>query len=120
MPVGQKTWAVMPERKPAVLIVSGGVLQFPAIVAAHDLGLAAILTDRDGGAPALQRADEAHAVDIFDVEGHIALARKLAESWDLRGVFCQGADVEVTVASVAEALGLPGIPVAAARRTKNK
>lgn len=107
-------------RRPAVLVVSGGVLQLPAVEAAHDLGLAAILTDRDPAAPALQVADEAHPVDIFDVEGHLALARRLQESWDLRGVFCQGADVEVTVASVAEALGLPGIPVAAARTTKNK
>ncbi len=110
----------MPDRRPAVLVVSGGVMQVPAIRAAHDLGLAAILTDRDPDAPALAQADEAHTVDIFDAEGHVELARKLQESWDLRGVFCQGADVEVTVASVAEALGLPGIPVAAAKRTKNK
>ena len=108
------------EKRPAVLVVSGGVMQLPAVQAAHDLGLAAILTDRDPEAPALKAADEGHAVDIFDVEGHIALARKLQESWDVRGVFCQGADVEVTVASVAEALGLPGIPVEAARTTKNK
>jgi biotin carboxylase len=107
-------------RQPAVLVVSGGVLQLPAVDAAHDLGLAAILTDRDPHAPALQVADEAHAVDIFDVEGHVALARRLQETWDLRGVFCQGADVEVTVAGVADALGLPGIPVQAARTTKNK
>lgn len=110
----------MPDKRPAVLVVSGGVMQVPAIEAAHDLGLAAILTDRDPHAPALQKADEAHTVDIFDAAGHVDLARRLQESWDLRGVFCQGADVEVTVASVAEALGLPGIPVAAAKRTKNK
>jgi len=110
----------MPDNRPAVLVVSGGVMQVPAIQAAHDLGLAAILTDRDSSAPALAQADEAHMVDIFDAEGHVALARRLQETWDLRGVFCQGADVEVTVASVSEALGLPGIPVAAAKRTKNK
>jgi biotin carboxylase len=110
----------MPDKRPAVLVVSGGVMQVPAIQAAHDLGLAAILTDRDPYAPALAQADEAHSVDIFDAEGHVALAVRLQVTWDLRGVFCQGADVEVTVASVAEALGLPGIPVAAAKRTKNK
>lgn len=110
----------MPDKRPAVLVVSGGVMQIPAIQAAHDLGLEAILTDRDPGAPALAKADEAHVVDIFDADGHVALARRLQETWDLRGVFCQGADVEVTVASVAAALGLPGIPVEAARRTKNK
>jgi biotin carboxylase len=110
----------MPDMRPAVLVVSGGVMQVPAIEAAHQLGLAAILTDRDPAAAALAHADEAHTVDIFDAEGHVELARRLQETWDLRGVFCQGADVEVTVASVAEALGLPGIPVAAAKRTKNK
>jgi biotin carboxylase len=110
----------MPDKRPAVLVVSGGVMQVPAIQAAHDLGLAAILTDRDPNAPALAQADEAHAVDIFDADGHVALARRLQETWDLRGVYCQGADVEVTVAAVAEALGLPGIPVEAAKRTKNK
>ncbi len=110
----------MPDLRPAILIVSGGLLQLAAIEAARQLGLAVVMTDRDLSAPAMAFADEAHEVDIFDVEAHIRLVRDLRQRWDLQGVFCQGADVEVTVAAVAQKFGFPGIPVEAAKTTKNK
>lgn len=110
----------MPDRPEAILIVSGGLLQLAAAEAARELGLVVLMTDRNLGAPAMQLADEAFEIDTFDTAGHIELGRELAKRWALRGVFCQGADVEVTVASVAADLGLPGIGVPAARTTKNK
>ena len=104
--------------KDSILIIGGGLLQVPAVEAAHSLGLRAIVTDRNSDAPAMQIADEAHVVDIYDIPNHVALESKLKNR--LVGVFTEGADVEVTVASVAAALGLPGVSVEAAMRCKNK
>jgi biotin carboxylase len=104
----------------AVLIVCGGLLQVPAVHIARELGLKVIVTDGSADAPAMKLADEAAILDIYNVQGHCELVKSLGQRYNLRGVFTEGADVEVTVAAAAEAGGLPGIPVAAARNTKNK
>jgi biotin carboxylase len=104
----------------AILIVCGGLLQVPAIDAAHDLGLHVVMTDARVDAPAMKLAEEPIALDIYDIEGHVALVRELQRHHELVGVFAEGADVEVTVAAAAAAAGLPGIPLEAAQNTKNK
>src|SRR3990167_8596279 len=104
--------------KDSVLIIAGGLLQTYAVQAAHSLKLRAIVTDGSPDCPCLDLADEFHEVDIYDVPGHLELAEKLRPR--LCGVFTAGADCEVTVAEVAEALGLLGIPVVAALNCKNK
>lgn len=104
----------------AVLIICGGLLQVPAVEAAHDLGLAVIMTDTNPNAAAMHLADEAVAIDIYDVEAHKRLVDEVRTRWNLVGVFAEGADVEVTVAEVAAYAGLPGISPEAARNTKNK
>jgi biotin carboxylase len=104
----------------AVMIVCGGLMQVPAVDAAHRLGLKAIVTDANPSAPAMMVADEANAVDIFDVPGHLALVEDLRRRYNLRGIFTEGADVEVTVAACANYAGLPGISVTSALNTKIK
>src|ERR1700712_2976563 len=59
-------------------------------------------------------------VDVFDVEASVAAALKLRETVDIRGVW--GVD-EATIfpaASVAEALGLPGLNPGAATAARDK
>lgn len=114
---GQRTLADTPD---AVLIVCGGLLQVPAVSIAHELGLRVVMTDANPDALAMRLADEPVALDIYDVEGHIALVDDLRRRYRLRGVFAEGADVEVTVAAAAARAGLPGIPIEAALNTKNK
>jgi biotin carboxylase len=104
----------------AVLIVCGGLLQVPAVEAARDLGLAVIMTDANPEAAAMHLADEAVAIDIYDVDAHKRLIDDVRKRWNLVGVFAEGADVEVTVAEAAAYAGLPGIDPEAARNTKNK
>jgi biotin carboxylase len=104
----------------AILIVCGGLLQVPAVPIAHELGLAVVMTDANPNAPAMRLADEPVTLDIYDVAGHQALVDALKSRYRLRGVFAEGADVEVTVAAAARHAGLPGIPVEAAQNTKNK
>ena len=65
-------------------------------------------------------ADKAVTVDIYNVPGHYAAADELQHDYSIRGVFCEGADCEVTVASLAAYLGLPGIGLLAAKRCKDK
>ena len=101
----------------AVLIVCGGLLQVPAVYIARELGLKVIVTDGSANAPAMKLADEPVILDIYDVQGHRELVKSLAQRYNLRGVFTEGADVEVTVAAAGEVAGLPGIRVEAARNS---
>ena len=104
----------------AILIVCGGLLQVPAVPVARELGLEVVITDANPEAPAMRLADDPVVLDIYDVPGHLALVDELRSRYRLRGVFAEGADVEVTVAAAARHAGLPGITVEAAENTKNK
>jgi len=101
----------------SVLLVGGGLLQVAQTLAAQELGLRAIVTDRNPDCVCASLADEFHQVDIYDIDGHITLAKKIP---NLKGVFCAALDAEMTISSVAEALGLPGISTEAAMNCKNK
>lgn len=104
----------------AVLVVCGGLLQLPVVPIAHELGLKVVMTDANVNAASMKLADEPVALDIYDVEGHKRLVDDVKRRYALRGVFAEGADVEVTVAVAAAHAGLPGIPVQSAENTKNK
>ena len=104
-----------------VLIIGAGDLVMPAFrIAREELGLGVIALDYDPQAPGMGYADEALLVSTKDVPAAVAASIKAAKSHRIAGVFTCGADVEVTVAAVAEALGLPGIPLEAARRCNDK
>jgi len=67
--------------KGKILIVAGSILQVPAVVAARELGLYVIVTDRDPDCTCAELADEFYAIDIFDVEGQTEIQTVLALSW---------------------------------------
>ena len=106
--------------KQTLLLIGAGLLQVRAVEIAHELGLRVVATDRDPGAVAFSLADEAVVLDTKDVDGHVRLARRLIADGSLAGVYTEGADVEVTVAEAARAVGLPGIDPAAARICSDK
>lgn len=103
-----------------ILILGAGVMQGPAIDAAKAMGWRCSVVDGDPLAPLRDRADCFAHIDLKDVEGITAFARRLKESRGLDGVFTAGTDFSLSVAQVAEALGLPGIPVEAARNASDK
>lgn len=104
----------------SILIVAGGQLQVPAVHIARDLGLRVIVTDRDPNCACASLTDEFVLLDTSDAAGHVVLAQRLKRERNLAAVFTEGADVELTVALAAAAVGLPGVDPRAAYATKNK
>lgn len=103
-----------------LLIIGGGILQVPAVDVAHSMGLKVVVADKSLDAPAMEKADVKAELSTKDIDGAIAYAKEFAKIHNLAGVYTQGCDVEVTVAEVAKALGLPGIDVESAYCCNNK
>lgn len=109
------------DTKQYVIIVGASELVMPAYtIAREELGLGIVSLDYNSSAPGMLYADVAVNVSTKDVEAAVTAARDLAASLDIVGVFTCGADVEITVAAIAEALSLPGIPTSVARRCNDK
>lgn len=89
--------------------IGGGILQKPLIEEARRLGYRVIVTDGSEKCICARLADLFFAVDIFDIEGHIALAEELSAEHDIVGVLAAGIDAPITMSKVAEHLGLPGV-----------
>jgi biotin carboxylase len=105
--------------KDAIIIVSAGLMQVPAIKAARELGLFTIATDRDGAAPGFEFCDHKVVLDSKDVAGHVDFASANREKFNIKGAFA-GSDVAITVAAITSELGLPGIAPEVAARSNNK
>jgi biotin carboxylase len=85
------------------------------------MGLHVVVSDGSAEAPGLVEADDGLIASTYDVDATIEAAREYSRTVrPLDGVMSVAADVPVTVASVAEALGLPGIPVEAAHLAADK
>ena len=95
-------------------------MQEPAIRISRRKGWRVVLADGNPAAPARGMADRFECVDLKDRDGLLALARNVRESGGLDGVFTAGTDFSSSVAWVAEALGLPGIPFATAVKATDK
>ncbi len=104
-----------------ILIVSGGIEAVPGIRRARELGLHVVVSDGSPDAPGLRAADERLLASTYDVAATVAAARRYhREVRPLDGVTCIASDVPVTVAAVAAELGLPGVPLEAARLSADK
>ena len=105
----------------ALWIVSGGAEAVPGIQRARAMGLHVVVSDMNPKAPGFAVASEGVVANTYDVEGTVAAATEYHGSRrPIDGVMCMAADVPVTVASVAAALGLPGISIRAARLAADK
>lgn len=101
--------------------VGGGMEAVPGVHLAKEMGLHVVVSDYSPQAPAFAPADDRMVVSTQDVEGTVQAAidynRQVRR---IDGVICVATDVPLTVACVAQALGLPGIPVEAARLASDK
>ena len=105
----------------SLLIVSAGVEAVAGIQLAKSMGLRVVVSDMNPDAPGSAVADDHLLASTYDVQATVAAARAYHEQVrPLDGVMCIASDVPLTVASVAAALGLPGIPVESARLATDK
>ena len=104
-----------------LLIISGGIEAVPGIRLAKRMGLHVVVSDINPEAPGFAFADDRILASTYDVEQTVDAALKYDRSnRKIDGVICIAADVPLTVASVASALGLPGIPVRSAALAASK
>ena len=110
----------VPEKE-FVIIIGASDLVMPAYrIAREDMGLGVIAVDYNPDAPGMKVAGIPVAVSTKDAEAVVSAMRQLSRGHRIKGVFTCGADVEITVSAVSEALNLPGIPVDVARRCNDK
>ncbi|MBE3582356.1 MAG: ATP-grasp domain-containing protein [Thermoanaerobacteraceae bacterium] len=99
------------------MIIGAGRIQEPAIRIAKTLGLKVVAVDYDPDAPGLKWADYPLLISTANVAACIHAGRV----YRIDGVMTAGSDRSSrTVAAVATALNLPGIPVEVAQNATNK
>ncbi len=104
-----------------LIIVGGGMLQYPAVETAHKMNLKVCVLDMYGSeAYAAPISDECYKVSTKDVEGCVKAAVEFAKSHNVVGVYSEGGDNEPTVARIAEKLKLPNIGYETALDCNNK
>ncbi len=103
--------------KDALLIIGGSYEQEPLIRKAQQMGYRTVVIDWDEQAPGYKIADVARRVSTTDAAGAIALGKE----FNIIGVLTNASETAiVTIAKVAEALGLPGTTIEVAERTTDK
>ncbi|MHB8711386.1 MAG: ATP-grasp domain-containing protein [Trichloromonadaceae bacterium] len=102
-------------------IVSGGSEAVPGIRRAREMGLYVVVSDGNPKAPGAVLADDFVMASTYDVNATVEAAKRYhREQRPVDGVISVAADVPLTVASVAAALGLPGIPLETAQLASDK
>jgi len=85
------------------------------------MGLYVVVSDGNKDAPGFAYADHKIVVSTYDIENTVTQAENYHNNiGKLDGVMCIASDVPSTVASVSEALGLPGISVRSAEIAMDK
>ena len=111
----------MPIKRPKhLLIIGGGVFQVPAIKTAKSMGLKVVVTDYNREAEGMLLADYPIEVSTRNINLTVNIAKQFHRSCPLDGVMTVGTDASQTVAAVADALNLPGIPFEVAERATDK
>ena len=107
--------------KAVILLVGGGIESVPGLTTAKRMGLDVVVSDANPACPAALLADGFLQASTYDVEETVARALRYHQQVrPIDGVFCLGSDIPLTVASVAQALNLPGIPIQAATVVADK
>lgn len=101
-------------------VVSGGAEAVPGIVRAKEMGLHVVVSDGNPQAPGFGVADAAVVASTYNGDQTASMARAFEATRHIDGVIAMCADVPLTVATVAEALSLPGLPISIARMAANK
>ncbi|NOZ52516.1 MAG: ATP-grasp domain-containing protein [Gammaproteobacteria bacterium] len=112
--------SVRPTQK-TLLILSGGAEAVPGIRRAKAMGLHVVVSDYDADCPGFRDADDTLLVSTYDIDRSVAVANEYHNKVRrIDGVICMAADVPLTVAHIANTLGLPGLSLATAALAVDK
>ena len=103
----------------SVIMIGGGIQEVEAVRIAQSIGLKVIVTDRNSAAPCFQYADYTAVIDGRDIESLIAYTLLNKEKLNISGVFTL-TELVTSVAAVAAAADLPGVPIKSAVACQNK
>lgn len=104
-----------------ILFVGGNAGVIPGIRTAREMGLHTVVSDYNPEAVGFELADDRLLASVYDVEETVEAARRYhKEVRPIHGVTSLATDAPLTVARVAESLGLPGLPVEIARLATDK
>ena len=103
-----------------ILIIGGGLLQCPIIETARSMRLKTLVADMNPSSPGFEFAHDKIIMSTKDIEGMVREAKKYADKEAIHAVITAGTDASMTVAAVANALGLPGIRFKDAEAASNK
>ena len=103
-----------------LMIIGGGVFQVPAIKTAKSMGLKVVVTDYNPESEGMLLADFPIEVSTRNINLTVNTAKQFHMACPLDGVMTVGTDASQTVAAVADALNLPGIPFEVAERATDK
>ena len=111
----------MPVNRPKhLMIIGGGVFQVPVIKIAKSMGLKVVVTDYNPESEGMLLADYPIEVSTRNINLTVNTAKQFHMACPLDGVMTVGTDASQTVAAVANALNLPGIPFEVAERATDK
>ena len=108
------------KRSKHLMIIGGGLFQVPAIKTARAMGLKVAVTDYNPEAEGMLLADYPIVVSTRNINLTVNTAKQFHQTCPLDGVMTVGTDASQTVAAVADALNLPGIPFEVAERATDK
>ncbi len=100
--------------------IGGGLLQLPVILSAKKMGYQVIVSDYNPDSIGMKDADIPLIMSTKDIEGSVRIAKAQNEITPISAVLTVGTDASMTVAAVANALGLPGIKFEDAEAATNK
>ncbi|MBI1210935.1 MAG: ATP-grasp domain-containing protein [Alphaproteobacteria bacterium] len=104
-----------------LLIVSGGIEATHGVRRAKELGHRVVVSDMNPAAPGFAFADDHLIASTYDADATAAAAEHYHRTVSpIDGVITIGADVPLTVATIAHRLRIPGIPVEAAALAQDK
>lgn len=103
-----------------ILIIGGGLLQCPIIETARSMKLKTVVADMNPESPGFQLANSRILMSTKDIEGMVREAKRFTDGEPIHAVITAGTDASMTVAAVANALGLPGIRFKDAEAASNK
>lgn len=102
-------------------VISGGIEAVPGIKRAKEMGIHVVVSDLNPDAPGFYFADEKIIASTYDIQATLEAAKAYNKKVrPVHGVIAMAADVPMTVAAVAEGLGLKGISMETACLASDK